>query len=225
MIPHHRTAFRAVMLLLFIAAESNSELFKNLDFEQGRIQVPVGGVDATEVLIPGWELTFDGQVYPWMLAGLRAPGSPTAWLADSRLLPGNVIQGRFSVGLVPGFTSPSNPTEFAHWGLHQTGDIPVDTQTLRFQGMRGVFEIRVEGMNLDLVDESPADLWYAADVRQFAGRTVLLEFFTTEGSPEAGFGSHILDSIEFSPNPVIPEPSAIGVLACGVGVLLLFRRK
>lgn len=225
MIQIHSAAFRSMTLGLLFSTSAISQPFTNLNFEAGIIRVNAGGRDTTEVLIPGWTLTFNGEVVSTLLAGLGAAGNPTAWLADSRNIASSVIQGRFSLVMEPGFTSPSEPREFAHWGLYQIGRIPAGSQALRFQGKGGEFDVRIDGVSLDLVDESPTDLWFAADVGQFAGQSVYLGFYTTKGSPETGGGwTHTLDTIEFSPNQVIPEPSAIGMVACGVGVLFLLHR-
>lgn len=225
MIPHYGTAIRVVILSLLIQAQAQSEPFTNLDFELGRFRGDFPTTDTAEVLIPGWTLMFDNQVVNFMRAGLPAAGSPTAWLADRRFIDGNVIQGRFSLALEPGCSSPSEPHHWAHYGLSQSGDVPAGSQALRFQGKWGVFSVRIDGISLDLVDESPTDLWYAADVRQFAGQRVLLEFLTTEGSPGTGSRAHVLDTIEFSPNPVIPEPSPVAIAVCGMGVFLLVHGR
>ncbi|MGE3311643.1 MAG: hypothetical protein AB7O66_16880 [Limisphaerales bacterium] len=219
------TKWWMLVFLLCLSARAKSDPFTNLDFEKGTINVPFGSPDSTEVLIPGWTLIFDDNVFPWMLAGSPAAGIPTAWLADRGFIAGNVIQGRFSVGLFPGFTSPSDPRHLADYGLSQRGDVPAGSESLRFQvNWGGLFDVRLDGVSLDLVDESPTDLWFAADIKQFAGRNVLLEFYT-QISLGTGGAAYLLDTIEFSPDPVIPEPSAIGMVACGLGVLLLFRRS
>lgn len=221
MMGNSMTALRLVIVLVLHSAKGNSESFTNLNFELGRFRGDFPTFDTTEVLIPGWTLTFDGQVQTVMAAGSGAMGSPTAWLADRRF--SDVLQGRFSAGLVPGFTSPSEPRHWAHYGLSQKGDIPAEARTLRFLAW-GIFDVRVDGVSLDLVDESPADLWVAADVSPFAGRNILLEFYTTQGSPEMGASTHGLDAIEFSPNPIIPEPSQLLIITCGMGALVLMHR-
>jgi hypothetical protein len=225
MIQRRATMCWSLICLLWFSMRAESDPFTNLDFEDGKFRGEFPTMDTTEALIPGWTLSFDNQVLSIMLAGMPAAGIPTVWLADSRFIAGNVIQRRFSLGLVPGFTNPSEPRHLADYVLSQRGDVPAGSEALRFQAKgEGTFGVRVDGLSLDVVDESPSDLWYAADVTQFAGGNVLLEFYT-QVSPETWGEGYILDTIEFSPNPVIPEPSAIGMFACGVGVLLLVRRS
>lgn len=218
----------AALSCLAAVADVGDTPFVNLDFERAVVREPYPYIDTTARLIPGWTLTFDGKgPYEFILVGYGALGTPTAWVADRRSgIQFGVIQGRFSLVLTPGFNSPSEPHEFAHYGLSQTGKVPSDAQALRFQGLGGVFDVRMNGLSLDLIDESPNDLWYATDVRQFAGQTVLLEFVTTEGPSSLGVPSHVIDSIEFSPVPVVPEPSPTSMLLSGLcGFLLLYTRR
>ncbi len=219
-----KTVLMVLPLLHIGEPKINAAPFDNLNFEKGRFTGDFPTTDTTERLIPSWTLTFDGEVQSFMGAGTGPAGTPGAWLADRRF-DNNVIQGRFSLALQPGFTTPSEPRRFAHYGLSQSGDVPLESQSLRFQGQYGVFDVRINGVQIDLVDESHLDLWYGADIGEFAGQTVLLEFFTSEGSPELGSPPHIIDSIEFSPFPVVPEPSPWSIFLGGLVTFCCLRRR
>jgi hypothetical protein len=208
----------------------NGAPFRNLDFEEANVSIIRPGdwyPDTTGSLIPGWTLSLGGDEQTWMLAGgAHNPGSPSAFLFDRMAGATQVLQGRFSLDLASGYDRPSEPRQHVDYSLRQVGDVPVAARSLRFQArfVSSAPEVLINGMSLDLVRESQGGHWYAADVNGFSGQTVSLEFRTV-GLEELGSMSFLLDAIEFSPNPVIPEPSAIGIVACGVGVLLLFRRR
>ncbi|MGE3311644.1 MAG: hypothetical protein AB7O66_16885 [Limisphaerales bacterium] len=204
--------------------------FRNLDFEEANVSVITPGdwyMDSTENLIPGWTLSLGGLERPWMLVGGTSnPGVPTAVLMDRMAGASQFIQGRYSIYLATGYDRPSEPRQYVHYSLTQTGDLPVSAQSLRFQERYGfeIFDVQINGLSLDVVRESPSGAWYAVDVSAFSGQTISLEF-RTAGGENFGSTSFLLDTIEFSPTPVIPEPSAIGMVACGLGVLLLLRRS
>ncbi len=213
--------------LLVLAATAAP--FRNLDFEEANVSIIRRDdwyMDSTQNLIPGWTLALGGVEQPWMLAGgAQNPGVPTAFLNDRRAGATQIIQGRFSIYLASGYDRPSEPRQYVHYSLLQVGDMPVAAQSLRFQArfVSQTPEVRINGMSLDLVRESPVERWYAADVNAFSGQTVSLEF-RTSGGDDFGSMSFLLDVIEFSPNPVVPEPTPIAIAACGVGALLLLHR-
>jgi hypothetical protein len=199
--------------------EAKATNFANLDFERAVVS---GSTDPwkrerTADLLPGWELTFASGPVVTMLVGSPPPGVPYALLADRRTFPPGVFAGRFSLYMAPGFTDPFNPEILGDYSLSQTGEIPLDAKSLRFQGDFGIVEVRIDGAPLALFDESPDDSWFSANLHDFAGKSVLLEFRTQ--SSVSGPGQYVIDSIEFSSRPIVPEISVTTLALVGFGIL------
>lgn len=200
--------------------------FVNLNFESAVVS---GATDPwrfepTEDLLPGWDLTFAGGAVAMMLVGGPPLGVPYALLADRRTFEFGVIEGRFSISLVDGFTDPFNPEVFGNYSLSQIGDIPEDSKSLRFQGRFLHFEVRIDGVPLQIHDEGTDDLWYSVSIEDFAGKNSRLEFLT-RGTLSSGAGAFEIDSIQFSPLPAIPEPSSVLIALVGLGLMGLVNAR
>ncbi len=155
------------------------------------------------------------------------------------------VVGTFSLAVWP-LSGPIGPGEYEPYKLTQTGDIPLDAQSLRFlyhgNDLR-VFLADSERTLQPLPDvisgdpQIPLYHYFAVDVSPYAGQTVELRFeFRSQGyddfrlipprlpgEPDAQ--SHVLDDLSFSPLPAVPEPSTWALLGLGVAALAWGSRK
>jgi hypothetical protein len=211
---------RFLACVLTLCGSSGAAPFVNLGFEEAIRPGTPGPTHGPAVeLIPGWTLTLGGELQQRIAFDDFGIGSPFASLISKTFLPETVIEGNLMLFLRPGL-SQTSPREVVHYHLFQTGEVPDNARSLRFQGVFRAMEVRVNGVPLQLYDESPEDRWYAADVSAFAGETVTIDFGTTAAGP-SDLATHGLDDIGFSPKPAIPEPTSVSLLVGGAAVLWL----
>ena len=156
------------------------------------------------------------------------------------------VVGRFSLGVWPIANPEPSPGFDYPFTLKQTGDIPMDAQSLHFlyQGfdLRAYIAGVAKPMNFigTRPTDNPAALtapYYAVDVSPFAGKTAELRFeFRSRGfddfsgaprlpnQPNAQ--SHVLDDLKFSALPAsVPEPGTYALFAIGFAALAVHLRR
>jgi hypothetical protein len=213
---------------------SNGGPFYNLDFEQviqplipndpwGYNRVPIGNA------LPGWR-AFAGSAPVTLVhtntmfldsAGISLYGPGGAW----------VINGNYSAFLQSGFPI-NNATGQISAAIAQNGQVPSDAQSIRLAARAwGLFSVSLGGETLSLTPLfAGADFTiYGANIPNVGGQTEELRI-TAQVEPGApGFQHSLvwLDSISFSPEVVVPEPSVVALVLCG-GLLLglnIFRKR
>jgi hypothetical protein len=208
--------------------------FVNLDFEASTYSPPVFPAfsEPTALLFPGWTaragdfVMTTGGYDNYLLAG-----NQTALItSDAGFL--NPIQGAKSIYIAAWLSSTS---------IAQVGDVPGDTQSVRFimRDMNfqhdpllipGPMELRMDGHLIPLVvlSQVGADITYGADATAWAGLTAELRIeipaVYSPPLPLNPTGTALIDAIEFSPQP-IPEPSTIGLIAAGLAVGVTRRHR
>jgi hypothetical protein len=201
--------------------------FVNLDFEKGDTTAgpiePSGGgsfFGRMSFWLPGWQVQIgdgspiqDGTVA--LNLGLGTPNAATLYDADF------IYRIKLEGKLAYVATKPLTFDGKFRGSLLQLGDVPGDAKSLRYQCVGGPWEVRVDGMSLDLYDpdRDTAGLRLrevSVDVSSWAGREVELKF-----TQALGYDWNAIDSIRFSPEAVIPEPNKRGVVVVGASVLAL----
>lgn len=204
--------------------------FANLDFDAGDtslapIQVYPDGsaLGRRTIWLPSWRVfrgerqeEGDGIFLNWNLATVDVHtlyddqfiwGLPVEDKLAFAATQAQAFEGRFRTSLV------------------QVGDIPEDAKSIRYQSHGGYWEIRVNGMTLDLYGWDPnfTGLRFqevSADVSAWAGQEVELRF-----TQALDFQWNAIDSIGFSPIPVIPEPGPMSLVLLGAGALWWLLRR
>ena len=233
--------------------------FKNLGFDQPEyppdIPNPIPNIsfshDVGEWVRPGW------QSRPQSAVGFNYT---QAFGGESSLLDANYrnitqpanpmkvpVVGAYSLGIWPSSARIDFNNNTEPFVLKQTGDIPVEAQSLRFlYAGPGNFKVYVGGAErlVHFTESRPsgdpeiASLdYFVVDVGLFAGQTAELrfEFYSfgnypgQDGGPFPGrpdAKSHVLDDLSFSPLPAVPEPQTWALLGTGLAaVFWLTRRK
>jgi hypothetical protein len=227
-------------LLLLAAWNCGAGEFRNLGFEDGE----------RPFFLPGWT-----TVQPVGLNVTR-PFADSSSILDSSYRnttqpasPAKVpVVGTYSLGIWPSAQPDSISGIPPGFTLKQTGDIPVEAQSLRFlYAGPGDFKVYVGGAER-LVHftesrpsgdpEIPSLDYFVVDVGLFAGQNAELrfEFFSfgnypgqdggqIPGWPDAKF--HVLDDLSFSPLPAVPEPATwvLAVVGCAALVRACRRRS
>lgn len=201
-----------------------------------------------ELVRPGWDSTPQpGVGYNWTQNFAGWASIVDRDFRDTHFgknAPAPVV-GTFSLAVWP-LSGPIGPGEYEPYKLTQTGDIPLDAQSLRFlyhgNDLR-VFLADSERTLQPLPDvisgdpQIPLYHYFAVDVSPYAGQTVELRFeFRSQGyddfrlipprlpgEPDAQ--SHVLDDLSLSPLPAVPEPSTWALLGLGVAALAWGSRK
>ncbi len=216
------TAIRLVAGLALIASARAQGTFQNLGFESA-VLVRLPGDPYSRVqfaaAFPGWAGYVAGVPLDAALYNAEFLDSSGISIVD-RTFP--VIQGNYTAILQAG--NGLATFEPADVTLSQTGLVPSGTRYLLFEARFSYgrpptsFAVTLGGQNLSLVPLSTSlgNTLYSADITQWAGQMARLDFTLFAGRPHIDNAFLTLDSIQFSP---VPEPSAFGVLAMGVGVL------
>ncbi len=220
------------LLSALLPATGLAQGFQNLDFENANISVPALSFST---LLPAWQGTADGSAlstayYAYLPLDEKVIGIyDSSFQSRVNLLP-PPISGQFSAYLSVGGPLPPHDVQLA-----QTGLVPADTKSIRFETTAynlinhylslasvGQLSLLVNGQSVPYVPldvESNLVVW-AADISPYAGTTTRIawDLRTT------GLGGAIgLDGISFSPEVVTaPEPSVLGLSA--LGLVLLARR-
>lgn len=206
---------------------SNGVGFTNLDFEDGDLSktVPVvPGIGFTragnmDYILPGWQIQYDNkgptQSIP-INVNVDFSEVATFGLYDViywRRLP---LEGNAAFLATP---SPSFDG-LLRVSLLQRGIVPKEAMSIRYECLNGAFEVWLDGTRLPLVDLEREAAGVdrlrevSADISAWAGKEVDLKF-----TQELGIRWSAIDSIRFSPEPVIPEPSKQRVFVVGAAVL------
>jgi hypothetical protein len=204
-------------------AASHGTPFSNLGFEsvspplmpndpQGYGRVPLSSA------LPGWpafagltpiELVLtNGMFFDSAGVSLYGPGG------------GRVIEGNYTAFFQSGFPL-FNPTGQISAAIAQIGQVPSDAQSilLKAQVLFGPFSVRLGSQDLSMTPLSvgPNYTLYGANIPGMAGQTEELRI-TAYNQPDAPGFMHTwlwVDSISFSPDIVVPEPSVVALLLCG----------
>ena len=225
-------SFGLLLAVRFLSQAQDS--FTNLDFESANLpSVPIGqlgGYQPIQAALPGWA-GYLGSIPQTEVRHNNPSTGPGAievygpeWTAPL------VIEGRFSVALVPG-SVPPNLGESLPASLSQTGLVPETANSLFFKMVtdthvstsekRYAVYLGSEELSLSPVLEMPDFTLMGADVSHFAGSEVELRF-TAFWISVPNF--LILDSISFSSEPV-PEPGIVVLLMVGgIGGQIVLRR-
>lgn len=199
--------------------------FVNLDFEkgnidQGLVETLPGGVKIgrIEAWMPGWRYHSgdEGEPINTGVIYLNEGASVNRFsLYDEAFVYGLPLEGKLAFAAF-------RPTAFEgrfRISLSQRGEIPLESKSLHYRCLSGSWEVRIDGVKLDLYEGAIVDanqtlreVW--VDVAAWAGQEVELKF-----SQSLGYDWNVLDSIGFSPEPVIPEPRLMGLVMMGGGVL------
>ncbi len=198
------------LALLAALATAQAGEFMNLGFDSPAFpaDMPSGAVRLLpEQALPGWQIDVGAYSDKSVFYRDIRIGSPGATLLE------NIDphpQSKFSVKLESGGYD-------AH--LSQNGDIPLDARSLEFKANVTHFSVSLGGQDLSL---QPITGGFAADISAHAGKTEELKFtvYFDRDRPLAPQNWLYLDSIRFSPNQVIPEPSTsalLGLASSGLG--------
>lgn len=210
----------SVLSLALLQAACAGVPFQNLDFESGDTSTGVVGegddrakLGLVRNWLPGWRL-FGGSVEgtSGTIPLNRGLGLEVFTLYDVNYHPWDTpLEGRL------GFLAGLANTENSKISLLQVGEIPAETKSLHYKAVMGPWEVRVNGISLDLngwnaTDTSSTLRDIFVDVAAWAGQEVELKFTQTLTVPWSA-----IDSIRFSVDPIIPEPR--GSWIAGIGLL------
>jgi len=201
--------------------------FRNLNFEAAKVPngtqpgslIPIGeGLLAwSGYFISGSETVQETQV---TYEGISL-GGPVISIVDANVGFGfNPIQGNYSAFLFGGGSRPLYSAE-----ISQTGVVPSGTRSLLVdvRSDSTPFTVTLGGQTINMVPLQMFSTYtlYGGDVSSFAGQVAALNFIAP---PASGAQPSMLelDNMVFSPNSV-PEPTTLGLLACG-GLLFVLRR-
>lgn len=220
-----RAAACSSLLLLCALGASGQGTFQNLGFENTTLTIslvnPWGPYYATNATVPGWD---------WSPHETFGHGDPNTTVAFNNMaldaaavtLHGRgsfrpALSGNYSILLQGG--SQFSPPQFGGAAVFQTGQIPVNAQSLIYLGSIG-FQVSFNGQFLSRValDSTPTYTRWGIDVSPYAGQSGELRFAVP------WLGSGMLDSIQFSPSP-IPEPSALSLSILGIVLVAAFTRS
>ena len=246
--------FSTATLSLTVAANLNAAPFKNMSFDSPEFPPEFPSP------IPG--RPFAGGIADWMLPGWKNPTAvgynvsqpfaDVSSLVDSAFRDTHFganakvpVVGDLALAIWPASSPISPDGATSPFILRQTGDIPVEAQSLRFLYHGNSLKVSVGGVervvhfaeNRPSGDPEIGDLHYfAVDVGLWAGQTAELKFeFYSRGYDDFGeiprrpfepnAQMHVLDDLSFSPLPAVPEPQTWALLSTGMVTLLWFSRR
>ena len=204
---------------------TKSQGFVNLDFEHPILPFnPVNFHVPISSALPGWvgyyaSVSFGTNIVSQILYNAVSTGAAAISLHDTFDQEDLPIAGEYSV-----FLQSSSPSGQYSSSIGQTGQIPVNTQSLTFL-VRPTYLLQVsfggQIIPLFVIGTMGGNDILGGDISAFAGQTGELLFT----APYLGGG--MIDNIQFSSSPV-PEPSpfALSVLAfSALGGLLSARYR
>lgn len=211
---------------------SNGAGFSNLDFEDGDLNkttpiLPGDGLPRwgrKSDLLPGWQIQI-GEGEPFEPQGMVV-NYDFSWLGAFGLYDADFWRKLPVEGKAGFLASPAiEAGGVSRVSLVQQGLVPDDAKSIRYSVLSAAFEVSVNGLNLDLYDQVGRD-WIglreiAVDIAPWAGQEILLRF--SQPRAEDGSDWSALDSIRFSPEPVIPEPSNNVLIVTGAVAIGLMR--
>ncbi len=198
--------------------------FVNLDFDEGDTSIGIidpPGLDGVSLgslhfWMPGWRL-FAGDIEGTSVFFGLQPGDIGAQsLYNATSTPqGLPADGKFA------FLATSQKFIEYTASILQVGDIPADAKSLHYNAAGGPWDVRINGIQLPLNGWDPENTSLtfqdvAMDVSPWAGQQVELKLTQT-----FGYSFNAIDSIRFSPDPVIPEPGNGTLVLVGGGILWL----
>ena len=206
-------------VLIFAGAGYSQGTFQNLNFESANVAGNSTGDVPISNALPGWDGYIGNNQVSQIAYNSVSLGAAVITLqsSSSRPLP---IAGDYSV-LLAGQFNPNNVPGRPSAAIAQTGQIPIDAQSLVFwTGPSDSLQPAFAGQIISLVrlETTLHHIIWGGDISAFAGQTGELRFTALSGSTTGG----ILDNIGFSPTP-IPEPSIYFLFGCGV-LFLAFGR-
>lgn len=215
----------ACMFLICSVGICAGQSFTNMGFEQAVVQSsdPMFGFLDWSLAVPGWSHT-DGMDTGIVYYGYSHVGV-TQWfmLVDANNPMYMPLNGRYSMALQSGYYDTGMST-WVNASIYQTALIPAAARSVRFMAT-GNFGITVDGIAPRIV--SVGANTYAADVSMFSGSVHRLSFSNMNQMDAYWMNEPVLvDSIYFSPVPIVPEPSSLLALGGGLMSLLgLVRRR
>jgi hypothetical protein len=243
-----------VGLSVTAAAKLNAAPFKNLSFDSpqfpdfigDRIPGPPLASAPVEWVTPGWSMPVVGynvvQPFARVASVVDSAFRDTHFGANAKV----PVVGDLALAIWPASSPISADGATSPFILRQTGDIPVEAQSLRFLYHGNSLKVSVGGVerSVQFAENRPSgdpeigDLHYfAVDVGLWAGQTAELKFeFFSSGYDDFGeiprrpfepnAQMHVLDDLNFSPLPAVPEPSTWALFGVGAAAVLgLARRK
>jgi len=222
-----------IFLLLVVCQNGHAQNFINLGFESASL-VPAGGFYVQfNQAFPGWIGTVGGVQQTLALTNNFYLDTSGISIIDRNynndgIIPGGLIQGRYTALLQAGLSGPPADTS-----LSQTGIVPANAQSLQFEAFQATdgstaispFAVTLGGQTLSLIPLSYDSNYtlYGADISSWAGKTAQLSFTMFAENPHVDDQYLYLDAIQFSTQPV-PEPSGLALIAAG-GLMFGFRRS
>ena len=206
--------------------------FVNLDFDEGDTSIGVidpPGLDGVSLGVldfwmPGWRL-FEGEIEGTSVFFGLQPGSIGAQsLYDATSTPERLpAEGKFA------FLATRQSLIERAVSLLQVGDVPADAKSLHYQAVGGPWDVRINGIQLPLNGWDPQNTSLtfqdvAVDVSPWAGQQVELKLTQILGAYNQPGNYNAIDSIRFSPDPVIPEPGNGTLVLVGGGILWLVEK-
>ena len=227
-----KTNSAVLIVVLFLACFrcGLSQGFVNLNFESATLS----GYDAgtgnipTSSAMPGWSAYFfyPGGTNATSLIAYNDVSLGSAFIAlidTNSIFTPLPLQGRYSV-LLMGSTATA-PTVAA---IGQTGLVPANALSLLFYtSFDSNIQLAFNGQPIPLVQTGSTATYAirAGNISTFAGQTGQLLFSAYPNSGSIyGYGSGLIDNIQFSSAP-IPEPSALALSALGGLALVLVKNR
>ena len=214
------------MLLLSAVGAAGQSAFQNLGFENttltGFLVNPFGPSYTTNATVPGWAWgpheTFGfGDANTTVAFNNAALDSAAVTLHGTNSPFEPVLAGKYSILLQGGspFILPASGGAL----IFQTGQIPVDAQSLIYLG-NAALQVFFNGQRMSPVtlDSTPTYTRWGIDISPYAGLSGELRFAVR------WLASSMLDGIQFSPSPV-PEPSAVSLSILGLVLVAALNRR
>lgn len=229
---------RAAVVVYLSAFSVFAQPFTNLDFESANLSpIPAGQYGGSVPIangLPGWSGMLGANPVTQVLQNDYTLGAPCIsilgpdWTTQGSY---TVIDGNYSVSLVPGLIEAGPQSQQVSATIYQTGVIPSGDNTLFFDAvgdiladLRGYLTVSFNGQNLPVSTFSiePDYTEYAVNISALAGLKGDLAFSEIPTAPQY-YPIATLDDITFSPE-VAPEPAIWALLLCGAGLLGIARR-
>ncbi len=189
--------------------------------------MPTGAIETVPFAnaFPGW-LGYLGadQATRARFAAINLDNASLAILTNSltysRVAP--LIEGSYTAVLQAGFDpNPLPHGPLVSVSLAQSGLVPADSQSLLFKAFTAgtAFAVSLAGVNIPVysLETFPTYTLYGGDISAFANSVAELRF-TAFPNNYPGSTVFALDSIQFSNQPIIPEPNTLSLF--GLGALL-----